>query len=88
MDLTSDFFSGFAASILSIILASFLVIDYFQSDKLRRKGSGISNKERNLMFFSMFVLLWSSFGALIFSHFEDWTFFRGVYFTLGIIELI
>ncbi|KAI0221122.1 Potassium channel [Massospora cicadina] len=80
--LSGDFYVGVCVSVISLVSALFLVIDYFRHNRLRLKGSGISNKQRNLVFFCILVTLWSSFGALIFSFIEGWSFTRGVYFTL------
>ncbi|KAJ9086494.1 Potassium channel [Entomophthora muscae] len=79
---TGDFWAGASVSGISLVLACLLVIDYFQNNRLRLRGSGVSSKQRTLVLFCIFVTMWSTFGAMVFSFVEKWSFTRGVYFTL------
>ncbi|KAI9290755.1 voltage-gated potassium channel [Neoconidiobolus thromboides FSU 785] len=79
---TGDFMAGIGAALISFISVIFLLIDYFRQDQLRRKGSGITNSQRTLVVFAILVSMWSAIGAIIFSSVENWTFTRGIYFTM------
>ncbi|KAI9296414.1 voltage-gated potassium channel [Neoconidiobolus thromboides FSU 785] len=70
---------GISISAISILL---LIIDYFKSNYLINKNSGIVNKQRMLIIYFILNTVWGKIGTIIFCILEDWEFVDGLYFVL------
>jgi hypothetical protein len=81
--LSDEYYSTYASITLSFASFLILVIDYFKNNGLRRgKGGGLSRNQRILILVFILVTIWTIVGALTMRAFQNYTFVRGIYFSL------
>lgn len=75
-----------ASTVASLIVTFSLIFDYFNTKNFKESGSGLTSKQKELIIIIMLLLLYLSFGALIFSLLlPGLTFENSLYFSLTTI---
>ncbi|KAI9228663.1 MAG: hypothetical protein DHS80DRAFT_30580 [Piptocephalis tieghemiana] len=73
---------------LTFLLASLLALDMYLTHDFRRRGSGMTHRQRILVSLTICVSLWLALGGTMFSLLEGWTYVESVFFSLITISTI